>query len=68
MKVKELREKNLPELFKILKEEREKLFKLKIEKSLKKLTKPHLIRESKKNIARILTKINEKRKEDEKKN
>jgi large subunit ribosomal protein L29 len=67
MEVKELREKNLSELFKILKEEREKLFKFKIEKSLKKLTKSHLIREAKKNIARILTIINEKRKEDEKK-
>jgi|FaiFalDrversion2_1042247.scaffolds.fasta_scaffold13058_2 large subunit ribosomal protein L29 len=67
MEVKELREKNLSELFKILKEEREKLFKLKIEKSLKKLTKPHLLRETKKNIARILTIINEKRKENEKK-
>jgi large subunit ribosomal protein L29 len=60
MKAKELRLKSLSELFKLLAEERKKLFNLKIEKSLKKLNKPHLLKLTKKNIARILTVINEK--------
>jgi ribosomal protein L29 len=50
-----------------LKEEREKLFKLKIEKSLKKLKLNPFIKRNKEKIARILTIINEKRKENEKK-
>lgn len=60
MKAKELRLKTLSELFKILKEERQKLFNLKIEKSLGKLKKTHLLRLTRKNIARLLTVIKEK--------
>lgn len=63
MKASELRVKTLPELFKILEEERKRLFNLQIEKSLNKLKQVHLIKEVKKNIARILTIINEKRRE-----
>jgi len=66
MNIKELKEKKLTELFKILKDEREKLFKLKIEKSLKKLTKPHLLKDTKRKIAQILTIINQKRKNEKK--
>lgn len=61
MKAKELRAKSLSELFKLLSEERKKLFELKIEKSLNKLKKTHLLRLTRKNIARILTIINEKK-------
>lgn len=60
MKAKDLRLKTLPELFKILKEERQKLFNLRIEKSLGKLKKTHLLKLTRKNIARLLTVIREK--------
>lgn len=63
MKAKELRSKTLPELFKMLEEERKKLFNLRLEKSLGKLKQVHLIKLTRKNIARILTVINEKRRE-----
>lgn len=63
MKANELRNRTLPELFKLLEEERKKLFNLRIDKSLGKLKQTHLINEAKKNIARILTVINEKHKE-----
>ncbi len=66
MKAKELRLKSLNELFKILEEERKKLFNLKLEKNLGKLKQTHLIKMTRKNIARILTVINEKRKENAK--
>ncbi len=66
MKAKELRTKSLNELFKLLEEERKKLFDLKLEKSLGKLKQTHLIKITRKNIARILTIINEKNKENAK--
>ncbi len=66
MKANELRNKTLPELFKLLDEERKKLFNLQIDKSLGKLKQTHLIKMTRKNIARILTVINEKRKINEK--
>ncbi len=64
MKASDLRKKTLPELFKLLEEERKRLFNLRIEKELGKLKQTHLIKMTRKNIARILTVINEKRKED----
>ena len=66
MKAKELRTKSLNELFKLLEEERKKLFDLKLEKGLGKLKQTHLIKITRKNIARILTIINEKNKENAK--
>jgi len=66
MKAKELRTKSLNELFKLLEEERKKLFNLRLEKSLGKLKQTHLIKMTRKNIARILTIINEKRRENAK--
>lgn len=63
MKASELRNKTLPELFKMLEEERKKLFNLRLEKNLGKLKQVHLIKLTRKNIARILTVINEKRKQ-----
>jgi len=66
MKAKDLRTKSLNELFKLLEEERKKLFNLRFEKSLGKLKQIHLIKLTRKNIARILTIINEKRKENAK--
>ncbi|MCS7184133.1 MAG: 50S ribosomal protein L29 [Patescibacteria group bacterium] len=68
MKAKDLRLKSLSELFKMLNEERQKLFNLKVQKSLNKLTKTHLLKLTRKNIARILTIINEKRKNEQAKN
>ncbi|GIW66422.1 MAG: 50S ribosomal protein L29 [Candidatus Parcubacteria bacterium] len=62
MKVKDLRLKTLPELFKLLNEERKKLFDLKLQKSINKLKQTHLLKLTRKNIARILTIINEKKK------
>jgi large subunit ribosomal protein L29 len=66
MKAKELLNKNLSELFKLLNEERRKLLNLKIDHSLNKLKKTHLLKETKKNIARILTIINQKNKQNKK--
>jgi large subunit ribosomal protein L29 len=63
---KNLRLKTLKELENLLKQQRNNLQKLKLEKDLKKLKQTHLIKETKKIIARILTIINEKRKNEEK--
>jgi len=67
MKASELRKKTLPELFKLLEEERNKLFKLRMDKALGKLKQTHLLKMTRKNIARILTVINEIRRENAKK-
>jgi len=67
MKASELRKKTLPELFKLLDEERNKLFKLRMDKALGKLKQTHLLKMTRKNIARILTVINEIRRENAKK-
>jgi large subunit ribosomal protein L29 len=61
MKAKELREKEVKELEKILKEQREKLEKLKIDLSLGKLKNVREIQMTKREIARILTILNEKK-------
>jgi large subunit ribosomal protein L29 len=60
MKVKELREKSNNELQKILKEEREKLRKLRFDLVAGKIKNVREIRKVKKEIARILTVLNEK--------
>lgn len=58
--LKDLRNKNIKELFKNLKEEKERLLKLRFEVSQGKLKNISDIRKSKKKIARILTIISEK--------
>ncbi|MGC8981370.1 MAG: 50S ribosomal protein L29 [Minisyncoccia bacterium] len=58
-----LRIKTLKELENLLKQQRNNLYKLQLEKDLKKLKQTHLIKETKKIIARILTIMNEKRNE-----
>ena len=60
MKAKELREKTKAQLEKILKEKREKLFKLKLDLAERKLKNFREIRETKRDIARILTILREK--------
>jgi large subunit ribosomal protein L29 len=60
MKAKELREKKIEELEKILKEKREKLKNLKLDLIQGKLKNVMEIRETKRDIARILTILKEK--------
>ncbi len=60
MKAKELREKTKAQLEKLLKEKREKLFKLKLDLAERKLKNFREIRETKRDIARILTILREK--------
>lgn len=60
MKAKELRNKSFEDLKNLVIELRKKINQLMIEKSLGKLTKPHLLRLTKKDLARVLTIINEK--------
>ncbi len=60
MKAKELREKKIEELEKILKEKREKLKNLKLDLIQGKLKNVREIRETKRDIARILTILNSK--------
>ncbi len=60
MKAKELREKTIEELRKLEKELRRKIQELKMMKVLKKLDKPHLLKFARKDLARVLTVINEK--------
>jgi large subunit ribosomal protein L29 len=60
MKAKELREKTIEELRKLERELRKKIQELKMMKALKKLDKPHLLKFARKDLARVLTVINEK--------
>jgi len=60
MKAKELREKKIEELEKILKEKREKLKNLKLDLIQGKLKNVREIRETKRDIARVLTILKEK--------
>ena len=62
MKSKDLRLKSLSELQKLLNEEKNNLFNLKLQKKLNKLKQVHLIKFTKRNIAKILTIIKEKTK------
>jgi len=59
MKIKELREKNKEELKKLLNEKREILRKLRFDVASKQIKNNRDLRENKKDIARILTLINE---------
>jgi len=59
MKIKELREKNIEELKKILAEKQESVRKLRFDISSKQIKNNRDLRNSKKDIARILTLINE---------
>jgi large subunit ribosomal protein L29 len=63
MKIKELREKNIEELKKMLLEKQEKTRKLRFDISTKQVKNNRELRNEKKDIARILTLINEKNKE-----
>lgn len=63
MKASDLRNKSLEELKKLEKELRKKLQELKITKALKKLDKPHLLKMTRKDLARVLTIIKEKLKQ-----
>ncbi len=62
MKAKELRNKNILELRKMVEEIRKKIAQMVIEKSMNKLSKPHLLRIYKKDLARLLTIIKENEK------
>ncbi len=61
MKIKELREKNIEELKKLLAEKREAVRKLRFDIASKHITKVRDIRNAKKDVAKILTLINEKK-------
>ncbi|MDI6851525.1 MAG: 50S ribosomal protein L29 [bacterium] len=61
MKAKELRELSLDELNKKLKELKEELFTLRMDKALHRLNQPHRFKQLKREIARVLTVMNEKR-------
>ncbi|MGA8164241.1 MAG: 50S ribosomal protein L29 [Waddliaceae bacterium] len=61
LKAKNLRDQSLEELEATLKEVKKELFMMKNEsKQAKKLEQPHLLREKKKDIAKLLTVIREK--------
>lgn len=61
IKAKELRDQSIDELKAVLWETKKQLFELKNEKKrTKKLDKPHLLREKRKDIAKLLTVMNEK--------
>ena len=60
-KVQELRDQSQEELKALYEDLHKKVFELRNQQSLeKKLDEPHMIRESKKNIARVLTVLREK--------
>jgi len=61
MKSKEIHSKNNKELIQLLLSKKEELNKLKIDTQIKKVKNYHKIKEIKKDIARILTIINEKK-------
>jgi len=62
MKSKELKSKSIEELRKLADDLRKKINQLMIDRSLNKLTKPHLLKITKKDLARVLTIIREKEK------
>lgn len=63
MKAQELRQKSLKELHTLLKKLREELRELRFDLVVGKLKNVRKIKETKKNIARVLTVINQKQKE-----
>ena len=58
-KIKELRDKNIPELQKLLDEKREQVRKLRFDISARQIKDTKSLKNTKKDIARILTLINE---------
>ena len=60
MRAKELRDKSVDELSKTLGDLQEQLFKLRFQKSTGQIENPQKIREVRKDIARVLTVINER--------
>ncbi|HHF58112.1 MAG TPA: 50S ribosomal protein L29 [candidate division WOR-3 bacterium] len=62
MKAKELRELTDEELKQRIKDLKEELFTLRMEKAMHRLAQPHRFKEIKREIARILTILNERRK------
>ena len=60
MKAQELRDKSIDELNKALSDLEEQLFKLRFQKSTGQIENPQKIREVRKDIARVLTVINER--------
>ena len=61
MKAKEIREQSVDELHKTLSDLEEQLFKLRFQKSTGQIEDPTKIRQVRKDIARVLTVINERR-------
>jgi len=61
MKAKDLRTKSIEELRKLAEELRKKINQLMIDKIMGRLSKPHLLKMTKKDLARVLTVINEKK-------
>ena len=59
MKTQDLRKKSLTELQKLANDLRKKITELMIDKSIGKLTKTHLLKITKKDLARVLTILNE---------
>jgi len=59
MKAKELKTKSIEELRKLAEDLRKKITEMMIDKTMKKLSKPHLLKMTKKDLARVLTVINE---------
>ncbi len=59
MKAKELRTKSIVELRKLAEDLKKKITEMMMDKSIKKLSKPHLLKMTKKDLARVLTVINE---------
>ncbi|MCB1667727.1 MAG: 50S ribosomal protein L29 [Porticoccaceae bacterium] len=60
MKASELREKSVDELNQELNSQLEKQFKLRIQRATGQLSQTHQVRETRRNIARIKTALNEK--------
>jgi large subunit ribosomal protein L29 len=61
MKVREIREQSLDELRKILDDLEEQLFKLRFQRSTGQIEDPTKIRKVRKDVARVLTVINERK-------
>jgi large subunit ribosomal protein L29 len=66
MKAKELRAKSIEELRKLAEDLKKKITEMMMDKSMKKLSKPYLLKMTKKDLARVLTVINELTRKDEK--
>ncbi len=58
--LKMIRDKSIPELQKIAADLRKEITKLRFDKMMNKLAKPHLLKQARKNLARVLTIMKEK--------